>query len=365
MPMEKKKRVAGTAASSREEYRVFISYSHEDPDRVRKIVQALRANGLDPVWDEGFVGGTGFPEQIKTYIAHAHVFLPLITPKSSERGWVHQEIGYASAMNVPVLPVTIGTPPEGIIRTIHAIRLGVRLENARKKLTWDLIDRMANEQSTERPPLYECAADNRQRAVLTAQYAERVATMGRHALLRQKGALTSLHIPDRHPRHRTWLQRYGGAPRDSEYCRCLRRERRALERHAREAGCRLVIDPFLSYRKDGPQSRPARLSVLLEFLESVPDKKCQVALYSSKRRHESVTILGDYFFSRAVSAKQGSGYEQTIFTRHAPTIRARIEEFDDEFRELLVECGWKPEESRRKAIELLRKEIRKTGFVRG
>ena len=47
----------------------------------------------------------------------------LITEEAERRGWVHQEIGYAVAMNVPVLPVVEGEPPSGIIRTHEAVRL--------------------------------------------------------------------------------------------------------------------------------------------------------------------------------------------------------------------------------------------------
>ncbi len=39
-----------------------------------------------PMWDKAFSYGHGFPDQIKTFIAHAHVFLPVITEASSRHG---------------------------------------------------------------------------------------------------------------------------------------------------------------------------------------------------------------------------------------------------------------------------------------
>jgi hypothetical protein len=33
-------------------YRVFISYSHEDRPLVQALVDVLKANGLQPMWDE-------------------------------------------------------------------------------------------------------------------------------------------------------------------------------------------------------------------------------------------------------------------------------------------------------------------------
>ncbi len=92
-------------------YRVFLSYSHQDLKLVTVIEAVLKRNGLSPMWDEHFLYGQGFHEQIKNFIAHAHVFLPILTPTASHRNWVHQEIGYAMALNVPVLPVTIGEIP--------------------------------------------------------------------------------------------------------------------------------------------------------------------------------------------------------------------------------------------------------------
>ncbi len=58
----------------REALRVFISYSHQDRGLVEQVERVLRANGLDTLWDQNFEFGHGFPEQIKNFIAHAHVF---------------------------------------------------------------------------------------------------------------------------------------------------------------------------------------------------------------------------------------------------------------------------------------------------
>jgi len=49
---------------------------------------------------------------------------------------------------------------------------------------------------------------------------------------------------------------------------------------------------------------------------------------------KNVTIVGDWFFAESVSAALGEGYKHTIFTRHAPSIRSRIEAFDQEFEDL-------------------------------
>jgi len=73
------------------------------------------------MWDKTFSYGHGFHEQIKRFIAHAHIFLPVITEASSRRGVVHQEIGYAMALNVPVLPVTVGIIPGEMLQPLHVV----------------------------------------------------------------------------------------------------------------------------------------------------------------------------------------------------------------------------------------------------
>lgn len=104
------------------QYRVFISYSHHDAALVGRIASILEGHGLQPMLDTTFSSGHGFTGQIKNYIAHSHVFMPVITKESSIRGWVHQEIGYAMALNIPVLPISTGQMPGQMIQELQAVR---------------------------------------------------------------------------------------------------------------------------------------------------------------------------------------------------------------------------------------------------
>jgi hypothetical protein len=142
-----------------------------------------------------------------------------------------------------------------------------------------------------------------------------------------------------------------------EHCRLLRAERIALELHARQKGCCLIIDPFLEFKKYGPDARRCRLQSLVDFLKSMPDSLCAVAINKGMPTTESVTILGDWFAAESVSAKMGQGYRQTIFTRHAPTLLTKIEDFDQEFDDLLRQWKWRRRDSRRLAMREIRKII--------
>ncbi|WP_287152964.1 toll/interleukin-1 receptor domain-containing protein [Candidatus Solincola tengchongensis] len=328
------------------DYRVFISYSHEDSDLVELIVSILNEIGLRPLWDRNFAYGRGFPEQIRKCIAHAHVFLPLITESSSKRGWVHQEIGYAMALNVPVLPVARGTLPGEMLQELHAMILSDDPEEIRTQLTRDIFESLVNSFQEKEFALYECAELPEERTVLIAQYARSILEMGEHGLVRQKGAFGSFSIPHRVLSDPVWTIRYHPYEAGLYYKKLLRLERLMLEKHARVAGCKLIVNPRVP-TKYSPRARSARLQTLLEFLHSMPDSKAQIAINDRMYEEENVTLVGDWFAAESVSM---SGSRQTIFTRHAPSMKSRIEYFDQEFDELLEERGWQHHNSRIAAI---------------
>ena len=338
-------------------YRVFISYSHEDLELVLRIVEVLDNNRLTPMWDKNFSYGTGFHEQIKTFIAHAHVFLPVITEASSRRGWVHQEIGYAMALNVPVLPVTLGTLPGEMIRELHAVQLSEDLGDVEVQLSKEVFDNLVNRHSEPSRSLFHSAELAEDRAIMMAEYANNVIRLGAYGCVRQKGALSSFHIPNKVITHPIWKQRYGEISRSPFHCRCQRDERIELEKHARVNGCRLIIDPYFTYEQYGSEAKIVRLESLIEFLESMPDGKVEVAINNKMHQEESLTLVGDWFAAESVSATIGLGYRQTIFTCHAPSMWSRIELFDQEHNELKQSMGWTAESSKLAVINIIKEII--------
>jgi hypothetical protein len=343
-------------------YRVFISYSHEDQDLALKIVEVIKKNGLTPMWDKDFLFGHGFQDSIKTFIAHAHVFLPIITESSSKRGWVHQEIGYAMALNVPVLPLTLGTLPGEMIRELQAIQLK-DLDELKDKLSREIFDNLVKSYQRAQFALFQCAEHAEDRAIMMTRYAndllqlKHVLQLGAYGCVRQKGALSSFHIPKEVVSHHIWMERYDTKHQRSEYYhKHLREERLSLEEHAQVKGCRLIINPYLTYKIYGFGARIARLKTLVEFLEHMPDDKVQVAI-NRRMLNENQTIVGDWFAAESVSASPGRGYLQTIFTRHAPSIQEKIELFDHEFKELLQSSGWKSASSKGEAVNTIKEII--------
>jgi hypothetical protein len=339
-------------------YRVFISYSHKDIDYVQKIARILEQNGLTPVWDKSFSFGYGFHEQIQNYIAHAHVFMPVITVESNKRGWVHQEIGYATALHVPIIPISIGELPGEMISRLHSITLDETLSGAEQFLTYQAIDHFIEHSYHPSNSMYCCTEQAEERAELIATMAKEIISINQYAFIRQKGGLSSFQIPNVPISDPRWAARYNNQVQNNDY-HCSRQldERKVLETHARETGCRLIVNPDLIVQNYIKEAQIERLSTFLEFVRSMPDDKIQIAFDHGLSFSETVTLVGDWFSSEAFSRSATSGFKQAIFTRHAPGIRRKIESFDEEFAYHLQKSGVKAEVSKNTAIKELERYI--------
>lgn len=342
-------------------FRVFISYSHGDSKLAKQVAVVLEGMELKPVLDKDIPAGRPFSDAIKRQIANAHLFMPLISENSQQRPWVHQETGYAMANNIPVLPVAFGKIPGEMIAQLQAISVGLNPadEFDETDLT-EQLNRINIEQLVLSPPanavaIMEVADYPEERTEMMARYAKRVIELGSYVRLRQRGALSSFSIPNRVLSDPVWK-----VDEDSStyYLNLLRNERIALEQHARQSGCSLMLDPEAAMArmgKDNPTRMRARLSTLLEFLESMPDDKVQVVIIR-RPQGGNVTILGDWFVAES-QARRGAGYRQTVFRWHAPTVLSELRKFDQEFDEYHRQSGLEPNTSRRAAIAKIEEVI--------
>jgi hypothetical protein len=352
----------GGDAQSIKDMRVFISYAHEDYDTALKIRNHLAGLGAHVLWDRSFALGSGFHEQIKTQIAYAHVFIPIVTPSSSPRGWVHQEIGYAMAMNVPVLPVALKELPGAMIGLLHAVMLrdDEDVNRLGDYLNADALSLLVDQHDDPTHALYVCAEESEDRATMFYRYASEVRRLigGRQAKVLQSSALSSFHIPAETLRHQVWTDRYNlDDQKGLHHRRVQRRERLALQWHACRSGARLIICPeAMTNPKTGLRELAAltRFQTLVEFLERASDA-IELRHGPLNPHGENVTIVGDWFMATSLMGTRTAGYRQTIFTRHAPTIREQIKLFDREFEDTEEFPG--TGSSRQNAIAYLRDEI--------
>lgn len=339
--------------------RVFISYSHKDLELVTRLEDYLEKEcEVNVIWDKNLAAGSGFHEQIKDSIASAHIFMPLITKESSQRGWVHQEIGYAMALNIPVLPVTTeNLDPGGMLQMIHAVKIDENVENLSvffNKRTFEVLLK-----NTASIPIFLCAHLPEERTRMITEYSEKISNIDEFGLVRQKGGLSSFHIPEESIIKPIWTERYYPELKSEYHKRLQRGERIALEKHARNAGFKIIISPEYVVKGRDPKAASARLETLIRFLEKSTVNPSVVAIQNEETSRESLTIVGDWFLAESVSFKKGDGFTNTFFTRDTFEIGRRTEDFECELQELLEQKIWTPENSREKAIEELNQILNK------
>lgn len=82
---------------------VFISYSREDRDVMRRVRELLSAAGL-PVWtDEGIeVGTPNWQLTIESAIEGAECLVCILTPAAKRSAWVREELAYATFQGKPI-----------------------------------------------------------------------------------------------------------------------------------------------------------------------------------------------------------------------------------------------------------------------
>ncbi len=337
-------------------HRVFISYSHEDRDKVERVAELLENIGLRPIWDKNLLPGVPFGEQIKNGIAYAHVFMPIVTASAIGRPWVHQEIGYAMGLDVPILPLAVGELPPGMTQEIQALSVDKELTDLEERLTVRVFEHLVTLARRESHARFSCADQPEMRTQMLVDFARRVLDLGAHGRVRESASLSSFCIPDRHVEHPIWDTRQGPLAQGPALRRSLREQRRVLQEHATSAGCDLIINLAYAHEKHGQDARKARLQTLIEFLESMTDEQVRVAVKQKSQPH-NLLIVGDWFMAESVAPGSGAGWLQTVLTSHAPTVLDRLSQFDEEFEDLLREAGHAGVSSRVAAIASLKQEL--------
>src|SRR4051812_10661083 len=153
-------------------YRAFISYSHGNEKEFRAVLRTLERRGLHVWSDRELTAGAGFTEQIRLRITHSHLFVPILTPESHKRGWVHQEIGFAVAMRVPVVPICIGRLPDGMIQMNQAVVLRNLADDLDTKLRQISFSGLIEESGKGGFPQTVCALRPEERARLIEENAD-------------------------------------------------------------------------------------------------------------------------------------------------------------------------------------------------
>ena len=121
-----------------EAYDIFVSYSHQDRERVRLLVAALSAEGWRVFWDRTIPAGESWRSYIGAPLAAAPIVVVCWSKASVGSDWVSQEADAAAKRRV-LLPVMFDevTPPLGLGH-IHAADLMQWIADGGGKLPADL-----------------------------------------------------------------------------------------------------------------------------------------------------------------------------------------------------------------------------------
>jgi len=346
-------------------YRVFLSYYHGDRGKARKLRDFLADMGLSVMWDKDITVSTRFNERIRNDISRAHLFVTLITEEALLRPWVHHETGYALGIGIAVFTVAVGAVSPGMTGDQQAAVVSAKL-TARELASYldeRTITTKVEEAGDTAGAVFKPVAYTGGRArEFEACMKRLVRDMQAYGVIRQDGAMTSFNIPRSAVTSKEWDDREGVEKRTREVREALRAERLAFEEHARHAGCKLIIDPSVTFEKEGRHGarvRRTRLMTLRQFLVSAAPYDEKVKIVSRPREDTpNVTIVGDWFMGLAqVGAKRPRGYPQTDFTWHAPTVLNYLRQFDEKFEELYAATDLGGKSSRKWAIDLLDKTI--------
>jgi hypothetical protein len=346
--------------------RAFLSYSHGPTDTklANRFKDWFSAAGGLTLWDNILERGVQFGEKLLSFIDAAHIFVVLLTDSSKQRPWVMQEIGYAAALGVRVVPISTGKFSDGLISDKHCLLIkpdGSDLERRLDAhLSWDLFSEPDMRESDKVVATLTYSKPERVKWLI--EFGRRARTLGGDGTLRQRGGHSSFCIPDEPVGHDAWRDYDGEVRQSLSYHRQKREERRLFEKQAHTRGCKLIIDPNVK----GPDSRStqARLRTLCKFLTDVESKKSiQVITHKidQSRYSGTLTIFGDWWFSESF-VRKGSSYEEATFSWHPPAVRRRIQNFDDTFWILCEKRNTTPEKSTTSAIEDIRRALEKPGL---
>jgi hypothetical protein len=358
-----------SVAKTKYPYRVFLSYSHDNENEACQVRARLKSLGMEPMSDHLLAPGTAFSDEIKRYISYAHLFIPLVTQSSSTRPWVHQEVGFALAMGVPILPLAIESVPEGFVHQIQSIVVKKGLSDLNEKLVALVFDvafahtARAASATVACPnasvPTYQCAQSLRQRTQTLVDASRDIRLLGNTGSVRIKAAFGPFTLPNASPDMPIWDERERKNNRDLEVRELLRQEREEIELHAKASGCRMILaaDP-LKAKGHTPKSTAKRLRILCDFLTDARDGEVDVVFIPCAKMDSNLLIVGDWFVSEAIVPKHGDAYRLTTFTRHGSTVLRAAADYDRQFNGLLVAMGGQPGKTRGSAIKEVEKLIR-------
>jgi hypothetical protein len=330
-------------------YRTFVSYCSKDKDLVNRVVSALKEIDHNVEWDQVFETGFEFPQQIRSKIECAHFFMPVNTENASASSWVQQEIGYAVACGIPIVPIGFGPDglPKGLIGQIQASLSSLSIEQSDLLYHLKIVDwkGLLKEAGENYKAVFRCESDATKRATTIADNAMNIAKRlqnGNGLVVMQQSTLSSFGLPT-HTHNENWIE-----VRDREEFHWFQpAESYRLIKLAKHGECNLIIDPCFSRAVDPGKGKMAswyradiqraRLKTLADFLkENVNNIQLRIVIQKFTQS-DSETIIDDHWMCHSASVVTLETERESISTWHAPTVQRYRDSFLRQFNTLFNE----------------------------
>jgi hypothetical protein len=116
--------------------KVFVSYSRQDIDFVRRIIEALNRHDFRVSTDQALPVGADLATDIPNLISDAHFLVVVLSKSSVSSEWVNREIQYAQEKGKTILPIAIEKDVQlpFTLRTIQYVDLSEDFQSGLTKL---------------------------------------------------------------------------------------------------------------------------------------------------------------------------------------------------------------------------------------
>lgn len=103
--------------------KTFISYSSQDSAYIHRLDKSLDTVGANPYVAEWWLeAGQPLAEKIRRNIEDSTCLVAMLSDEANGSAWVHEEIGYAIAKGIPVIPVIeVGVKVRGFLEGLEYI----------------------------------------------------------------------------------------------------------------------------------------------------------------------------------------------------------------------------------------------------
>jgi F-box protein 11 len=99
---------------------IFLSYSHQDADFMKRLRDYLRANSFEVWTDENLEPGSeAWTFEVQQALGQAHCLTVILSPDAARSIWVERELALAQALTLPIFPILL----RGDERTSVPLRL--------------------------------------------------------------------------------------------------------------------------------------------------------------------------------------------------------------------------------------------------